>query len=182
MTPARKHRIPLQVLSRAWTLHKLSGWKIFATQKLQGLTPPSIRQKLWRAAHMSPSPLGNLSKPGELLHYLQPPFFITLYLQGTLNTQQWRLQSVQPNLSLESVCGLPIQGLGTPLLSLSINFRNPHGPPPPACGGYSSPECRSLLFLLRLGSELSWESETRAVQATALSKHYPKQKARTRGA
>lgn len=138
------------------------------------------------AAHMSLCSLGNLSKPGELLHYLQVPFCTMLYLQGTLNKQQWHLQSMQPNLGT-TICDLLDQELSTPLPSLSINFCNPRGlPAPPAAGTQVQ---SAVTFVPPLIWEVSspGEVELSAVQATAYSKKkkkktYPEQKARSRGA
>ena len=127
------------------------------------------------AAHMSLCSLGNLSKPGELLHYLQVPFCTMLYLQGTLNKQQWHLQSMQPNLGT-TICDLLDQELSTPLPSLSINFCNPRGlPAPPAAGTQVQ---SAVTFVPPLIWEVSspGEVELSAVQATAYSKKKKKKK------
>lgn len=117
--------------------------------------PPTLHQAndAGRPGAPSPCSLGNLSKPKELLHYLQPPFCITLYLQGTLNKQQQCFWSAQPNLSQEPAPVVFLsKGLSTPLLSLSINLLHLHGPPIPACSGPLGPtEFRSLLFFLEFG-------------------------------
>lgn len=49
-------------------------------------TPHEVRDAGGLRA-LPPCSLGNLSKPRELLHYLQLPFCPTLYLQGNLNKQ-----------------------------------------------------------------------------------------------
>lgn len=187
MTPARKNTTPLP--SVVQNLYPLSGWKIFATHRLQGLTPFFVRQMIQCAAHMSLCSLGNLSKPGALLHYLQVPFGTTLNLQGTLNKQQWRLQSMQSNLGT-TICDLLDQELSTPRPSLSINFCNPWRLPAPPAAGTQVQSAGHLCSSFDLGSELTWGSGTQCCSGHCTlkrknkqtKKNYPEEKARTRGA
>ena len=140
-------------------MYQLSGWKIFATHKLQGLIPFFMRQTVQCAAHMSLCSLRKLSKPGELLHYLQVPFCTMRYLQGTLNKQQWCLQSMQPNLGT-TICDLLDQELSTPLPSLSINFCNLRGLPAPPAASTQVQSAGHFCSSFDLGSELTWGSGT----------------------
>ena len=141
------------------------------------------------AAHMSLCSLGNLSKPGALLHYLQVPFGTTLNLQGTLNKQQWRLQSMQSNLGT-TICDLLDQELSTPRPSLSINFCNPWRLPAPPAAGTQVQSAGHLCSSFDLGSELTWGSGTQCCSGHCTlkrknkqtKKNYPEEKARTRGA
>lgn len=101
----------------------------------------------------SPSPcsLGNLSKPRELLHYLQPPFASHGTYQEPSAHRPQCLCSVQPKPPRNWHLGLPVQELGSPCPSLS----EPTGPPHLPAEGHRSREHQGLAghFSRGLGSE-----------------------------
>lgn len=143
MTPARKIKLHSRCCLK-WGPY-LSSWDGGSFLLLE--TPGSYStlhsaEKAGRLCMPSPCSKGNLSKPRELLHYLQSSFCITLYLQGTFNKQDTPSRYSQQLWS--SCTGTARRSSPCP----STFFLKAHGSPAPACAVMSVPpwiwEVRSL--------------------------------------